>query len=122
MMLVVLALVGFVVAFGAIAVGANVFFHRCLQRSVVDRHTALDEIRRNGSVPRSWRRHSDGSGDDATTVSTKDLRRLSRLERYVEHTSLVESEEARRRTLDELAVVESEWRRRVSGGQSTDTE
>jgi len=102
--LTLLALV-FAVLFGGIVVAAAVLMRFALQRLVVDRHQALEEILATGAVPAGWQ-----AGRARGQVTRQDVRRLERLARYVERSSLVESEAARQEIAGRLAEVRSHWR------------
>ena len=89
----------FAVAFGGVAVLAWLVMEKGLRRSVVDRHRVLELLLVTDDVPEAW------SGLDPAAR----LRRLDRLRRYVERTSLVESESTREEVLTRLAEVRAAW-------------
>lgn len=114
--------------FGAIVFVAGVSLNKSIQKRVGDRHQVLEEIVETGRVPKSWREPYDreiariSSGLEQSrklerlrSKARRDyLGRLDRLRRYIEGSTLVDSEETRRLVLDRLAEVRADWSRTES--------
>lgn len=113
------ALLSFALLFGAIVFAAALVVNKAVTTLVHERHQALDVIVNTGEVPPSWREPYDsklaelaqepGRAEEAATVranaTSRYLKRLDRLRRYVETTSLVDGEDVRQSVLDRLADV-----------------
>jgi hypothetical protein len=92
-------------------------------RMVGDRHRLLQGIVETGEVPTAWRRQYDarlarlkrapslaGQASELEQRARRDyLRRLDRLTRYVETSTLVDGEHTRRVLLEKLASVRASW-------------
>lgn len=89
----------FAAAFGGIAVVAWLVMEKGLRRLVVERHRTLELLLATDEVPEAW----------SALDPTARLRRLDRLRRYIERTSLVESESTREEVLDRLDEVHAAW-------------
>lgn len=114
----------FVVGFGGIVVAALLLGNRLLKRTVYERHQALEELLSSSEVPHMWREPYEArierlAADPARASDAARLRdrardyyvaKLDGLVRYVQKTTLVESEEARREMLDRLQEIRGAWK------------
>ena len=109
-----LAVLGLVV----IMLGSCVYFAWSMQRMVMARLRDLDSLRTDQLPPESWqkgylkRARKRGAYDHADYARQKrrNMRKLMKMIKYARQTRLMESDEVREGVLEELRLIEKQWR------------
>lgn len=113
----------FVVGIGGLIIGASLLVNKLLNRTVYERHQALDELISSGDVPHIWREPYEArieklAADPAHSTQATRLQeharehyvgKLDGLIRYLRKATLVDSEETRGELLERLQEIRREW-------------
>lgn len=113
----------FVVGIGGLILGASLLMNKLLNRTVYERHQALEELVGSGDVPHVWSDPYEAkveklAADPARMKRATRLRKRARehylakldgLVQYLRKTTLVESEETRGELLERLQEIRREW-------------